>query len=119
MSSITETHATGPGLVQPLRLVSGVAAAAIIVDAISVRAPGLGLLAVPFLVAALGLRVGRTVTCIGLTLWALLYVAIGVNYAVGSGFDAPWGDIIGVYVGAACAAAVAGLSILRLARRGA
>jgi hypothetical protein len=97
-----------------LRAVCAAAAAVALIDAIAVGAPGLGLIAVPFLVAAIGLRVGRTATFVLLAMWSLLILGIYLNYAIANGFDAPWGDIVGVYFGIPLSAVVLGLCARRL-----
>ena len=86
----------------------------VVVDAIAVGAPGLALLAVPFLIAAAALRRESTVPMVGLALVCALFVLIGVNYAVANGFDAGWGDLLFAYGGTPVALATGALAVMRL-----
>ncbi len=117
MSSTIVSAVEAEGSVPVLRSLSAATAAVIVVDAASVGAPGLGLMAVPFLVAALGLRTARRAACTALAIWGLIYAGICLAYIISHGFDAPWGDLVGVYVGLPLSAAVVGFSMLRLVRR--
>lgn len=89
------------------RKLATVASLIVIVDAVSVRAPGLALLALPFIVAAVRYRGRRIVSRVLLVAYCALYLAIAVNYAVANGVDAPAGDLLFAYVG--------GLVVLALA----
>jgi hypothetical protein len=99
-----------------VRILCTVVAAIVVADAMSVGAPFLAFLAVPFLVAALGLRKGHLVTLVGVCLWSAFYVVLAVNYAVAHRFDAPVGDLVFAYVGGPVAAAIAVISASRLPR---
>ena len=91
-----------------VRLLSLGAAAVVFIDAWSVGAPFLAFLGIPFLIGALALRRLRGPGSIALGLWSLFDVAIAANYAIANGFDAEggWADLLGVYVGGSCAAAI-------------
>lgn len=89
------------------RKLATVAALIVIVDAVSVGAPGLALLALPFVVAAVRFRGRRIVSRVLLVAYCALYLAIAINYAVANGVDAPAGDLLFAYVG--------GLVVLALA----
>jgi hypothetical protein len=109
-----------PSSVTPLVVLRGLCAAIaaiVVVDAIAVGAPGLALLAVPFLIAAAALRRESTIPMVALTVLAAVYVLIGVNYAVANGFDAEWGDLLFAYGGTPVAAAIGALAVMRLAQR--
>src|SRR4051812_3447464 len=67
------------------RALASAVAVTIIFDALWVRAPFLGILAVPFLVTAWRYREGRTPTRVALGLWCALYVLICVTYALSNG----------------------------------
>lgn len=99
-----------------VRILCGALAAIVLVDAASVRAPGLALLAVPFLVGALSYRRGSGVATAVLALFAALYVLLGVAYAAGAGFDAGWGDLLFAYGGTPIAAVIVVLTGGRLLR---
>jgi hypothetical protein len=107
-------------LIQPtsqpmvLRALCAAVGAIVIVDALAVQAPGLALLAVPFLIATVALRqAGRAWSAV-LAVLSALFVAIGVNFAVANGFDAEWGDLLFAYVGTPLALAAGLLAALRL-----
>lgn len=104
-------------LLSAIRTLCGVIAAIVVVDAISVGAPGLALLAVPFIVGAVGLRRGSTLPMTGLLALSALYVLLGVNYAVANGFHAGWGDLLFAYAGTPAAAALGILAVQSLAHR--
>lgn len=97
-----------------VRLLSAGVAAIVLIDAAIVRAPYLAFLAVPFLVAAVGLRKAHLATIVALFLWSAFSVAIAVNYAIGNGFDAPAGDLVFAYVGGVMAAAIAASTASRI-----
>jgi hypothetical protein len=97
------------------RGLSAVIASIVLIDATMVGAPALGVLALPFLVAAVGLRKGHLVTMILLLLSSLLYVVLAVNYAASNGFDAEESvDLVFAYVGGPLAAALAVLLAMHL-----
>jgi hypothetical protein len=87
----------------------------VVFDTIWVRAPFLGLMALPFLIAAWRYREGRLATRMALGLWCALYVLIGVTFALSNGLHAPAeanvpqetinpGDFAFVYLGTPIAA---------------
>jgi hypothetical protein len=94
-----------------IRSLCAALAAVVVVDAISVGAPGLGLLAVPYIAGAVFFREGKTVGTIALGLFAALFAVLGVNYAASNGFDAGWGDLLFAYVGTAIAVAIIGFDV--------
>jgi hypothetical protein len=96
-----------------LRLLCGVLAAVVAIDAAVVRAPGLGLLAVPFLVAAVAYR-GRKLGATVVAAFALLMAGAGGSFAVQTGFDAGWGDLLFAYVGTPVALLAAVMAVMRL-----
>ncbi len=116
MSLITSIQPSATPLVV-LRGLCAAIAAIVIVDAISVGAPGLALLAVPFLIGAAALRRGSTVPMVALAVLSALYVVLGVNYAVANGFDAEWGDLLFAYGGTPIALAACALAVMRLVQR--
>jgi protein-S-isoprenylcysteine O-methyltransferase Ste14 len=90
-----------------IRGLSAGVAVIVIIDAMVVGAPGLALLAVPFVAAAVMFRDGHWPATIAMLVWSLFYVAIGVAYALNNGFDAEWADLLFAYAGTALAAALA------------
>lgn len=90
-----------------VRILAAGVATIVFIDAASVRAPGLALLGVPFLVAAICFKRAAGWGSALLLAWCCLYVLLGVNYAVGNGVDAPWGDLLFAYVGTPLAAVTA------------
>lgn len=110
------TVTTNPGMatVAGFGVVRGIAAALaaiVVVDAVSVGAPGLALLAVPFAIAAWRFRAGTWWGTTLLGLWSALYVLIGANYAIANGVDAGWGDLLFAYVGTPLALALLVLTV--------
>ena len=89
------------------RKLAATAALIVIIDAASVGAPGLALLAVPFIAAAVWFRGAHVVSRVLLVAYCALYVAIAVNYAVANGVDAPAGDLLFAYVGGVVVLALA------------
>lgn len=116
MSLITSIQPSATPLVV-LRGLCAAIAAIVIVDAISVGAPGLALLAVPFLIGAAALRRESSVPMVALAVVCALYVVLGVNYAVANGFDAEWGDLLFAYGGTPVALAAGTLAVVRLVQR--
>ena len=86
----------------------------VVVDALAVQAPGLALLAVPFLVAAAALRRAGRMSSAAVVIISALFAAIGVNFAVSNGFDAHWADLLFAYAGTPLAVAAALLAAWRL-----
>ena len=82
-----------------VRTLCAALAAVVVFDAAWVRAPGLALFAVPFLVGAFRVRRGTTIGMAVLMLFAVLYVVVGVNYAVANGISVNPGDFVFAYVG--------------------
>jgi len=99
------------------RVLAGLLAVVVIVDTIAVRAPGLGLLAVPFLVATFAFTRRRLIPTVLLILWSLFFVLIGAAFAASNGFDAGWGDLLFAYVGTPAAALLAFVLVRQLVRR--
>ena len=98
---------TAAAKVDAARGLAALLAAVVIIDTIVVQAPGLGLLAVPFVVAAIAYKKRRLVPTVLLLLWTLLFVVIGVAFIAATGFDAGWGDLLFAYVGTPAAIALA------------
>lgn len=99
-----------------IRGLSAALAIVVLLDVVDVRAPGLALLAVPFLAAAVGLRRARTPATIALFLWSALYVVIGVNWIVADisgGVGAGWGDMMFGYAGTPLAAILSAVLVVR------
>jgi hypothetical protein len=97
------------------RALAAAVAAVVILDVIWVRAPFLGFIALPFVIAAWRYREGRAATHIALGLWCALYVLIGVTFALSNGLQGPAepnlpretinpGDFAFVYLGTPVAA---------------
>jgi hypothetical protein len=116
VSLITSIQPSATPLVV-LRGLCAAIAAIVIVDAISVGAPGLALLAIPFLLGAAALRRESVVPMVALALLSALCVVLGVNYAVANGFDAEWGDLLFAYGGTPIALAAGALAAVRLVQR--
>ena len=115
MSVLTEAiHPTS----QPkaLRVLCAAVGAIVVIDALAVQAPGLALLAVPFLAAALALRQGGRAASAVLVIVSALYVVAGVNYAIANGFDAGWGDLLFAYAGTPIALLAGLLATIRVLR---
>lgn len=74
-------------------------AAAILVDAFAARAPGLAILAVPFVIAAAALSDGGLGASIAMAVLSAFFVAIGIAFVAAVGFDAEWGDLVLAYLG--------------------
>ena len=113
MSDARGTQDTS-GHVNKTRAIAAAIVAVVVFDAAIVQAPFLAFLGVPFLVAALFYRGRHVVTSAVLVLFCLLYVVIGVNYAIANGLQNPAepgepretiniGDFVGVYGGTALA----------------
>ena len=92
------------------RLIAAGIGAVVVLDVLWVRAPFLILLGVPFMIAAWRYRGRHAVSKIALAVFSLLYVAVGVSYAVSNGLNAPAepgeaastinpGDFAVVYIG--------------------
>jgi hypothetical protein len=99
-----------------LRFLSVLVGAIVIIDALAVQAPGLGLLAVPFLAGG-ALRHERTLPLAVLAAFGVLYVVVGVGWIVANGSDlgdANWGDLLFAFVGTPAALGVAVLAGSRL-----
>jgi hypothetical protein len=96
---------------QLIRALCGALAVIVIVDAVSVGAPGLALLAVPFVIGAYRFRRGNVLGTLAIGTFALLFAVLGINYAVSNGFDAGWGDLLFAYLGTPIALAIAGFDV--------
>ena len=114
MSVITELIHQPTSQPMALRALCAAVGSIVIVDALAVQAPGLALLAVPFLIPAAALRQAGRVSSAALAVLASLFVAIGVSFAVANGFDAGWGDLLFAYVGTPLALATGLLAAIRL-----
>jgi hypothetical protein len=112
MSAVASTHARTSLL--EMRVLCGVLAIVVLVDALWVRAPGLALLALPYAIGAVGMRRGRVVPTVVIALFAALYVFVGANFAIASGFDAPGGDLVFAYLGTPVAALLLIVAIRRV-----
>ena len=97
-----------------LRALCAAVGSIVIVDALAVQAPGLALLAVPFLIAAVALRQAARASSAALAVLSALFVAIGVSFVVSNGFDAEWGDLLFAYVGTPLALAAGLMAAMRL-----
>lgn len=93
----------------PIRVVCAVLAGIVLIDAAVVQAPYLAVLALPYLIAALFFTRGRRLPTAVMLAWALLYVAVGANFAIATGFDAGWGDLLFAYPGTLAAVVLTGL----------
>jgi hypothetical protein len=96
-----------------IRALCAVLAAVIVIDAISVGAGGLAIVAVPFIAGAVFFRQGRMPATVLLALCGAAFAVIGINYAVGNGFDAGWGDLLFAYLGTPVALAIIGFDVHR------
>jgi hypothetical protein len=94
-----------------IRALCGALAVITIVDALSVGAPGLAVIAVPFVIGAFRFRRGNVPGTLALGACALLFAVLGINYAVGNGFDAGWGDLLFAYLGTPIALAIVGFDV--------
>ncbi|MDQ3757299.1 MAG: hypothetical protein M3394_05585 [Actinomycetota bacterium] len=99
-----------------VRTLCAALAAIVVFDAAWVQAPGLAMMAVPFLVAALRVRRGTTVGMAVLMVFAVLYAVVGVNYAIANGISVNPGDFAFAYVGTPVAVALAVLTALSMKR---
>lgn len=98
------------------RAIAAGVAAAIVIDALWVRAPFLAIPAVPFAIGAWRYRAAHTVSSAVFALAGLGWALLALNYAMSNGIHAPAepdqvghplievGDFLGVYVGGALAA---------------
>jgi hypothetical protein len=103
--------------VRAIRVLSAALAMVVLLDVIDVRAPGLALLAVPFAVAAIGLRRAGGPATIALLLFSCLYVVVGVSWMVANiadGSGAGWGDMLFGYVGTPLAAVLGLMLVLHV-----
>jgi hypothetical protein len=89
-----------------MRMLCAALSAVILFDVAMVRAPGLALLAVPFIVGAARMTGGHRLWMAVLAGWSGLFVAIGVAYASANHFDAPAGDLVFAYAGTPLALAL-------------
>lgn len=97
--------------VEVVRALCGVIAAVVVVDALSVGAPGLALVAVPFVVAAMRFTHGTAMGSALVVVVSALYAVIGANYAVSNGLDGPLGDLLFAYVGTPLAVAAGAVAL--------
>ena len=99
-----------------VRTLCAALAAIVVFDAAWVQAPGLALLAVPYLVGAWRVRRGTTIGMAVLMVFAVLYVVIGVNYIAANGIDVNPGDFVFAFVGTPIAIALTVLAALSMKR---
>ena len=81
----TTTVGVNPVASNPIRLLAGGIALIVVVDALSVQAPGLALVALPFVLTAGLYRRGGRAASSAVALASCLYVVVGVNYALANG----------------------------------
>ena len=113
MSAFTEAiQPTSPPVA--LRALCAAVGVIVVVDALAVQAPGLALLAVPFLAAGLALRQAGRASSAAIAVLSALFVAIGLSFAASNGFDAGWGDLLFAYAGTPLALAAGLVAALRL-----
>jgi hypothetical protein len=101
---------------QAVRVGSALVALIVVIDALSVGAPGLALIAVPFVIAAFRFKHGTVWGSALVALTCALYVLLGASYAIAHGADAPWGDLLFAYVGTPLAASALLLTVRELDR---
>jgi hypothetical protein len=94
-----------------IRSLCAALAAVIVIDAVSVGAPGLGVVALPFVAGAVFFRHGKMPATILLAACGLGFAAIGIAYAASNGLDAGWGDLLFAYLGTPIALAIIGLDV--------
>ena len=101
-----------------IRLLCAALTAVVLYDAAQVRAPGLALLAVPFLIGVASLARERHALMVLLGLWSSLYVVVGTAWMAGHGFgsDAPGADLLFAYVGTPLAVVLTAAAAVRVAR---
>jgi len=97
---------SGGRAVEPVRSLAAGLSLVVVVSAASVQAPGLALLALPFVVAAAA-PPRRRPALVLLWLAAMLFAGIGVAFVAAIGFEAGWSDLLFAYVGTPLAAALA------------
>jgi hypothetical protein len=97
--------------IEVVRVLSGVIAAVVVVDALSVGAPGLALMAVPFAIIAARYTHGSAIGSAVVVVFCALYAVLGINYAVSNGLDAPIGDLLFAYVGSPLAVAAGAMAV--------
>ena len=89
-------------------------AALVILAAVAVKAPGLGIVALPFLVGAIAYRGRRAASTIVLLVFAALLLLINVNFIIANGFDAVWSDLLSVFGGTILAVVLAAALVRHL-----
>lgn len=107
---------SGGRTVEPVRLLAAGLSLVVVVSAAAVRAPGLALLAVPFVIGAAAPPHRRSTT-VALWLAAMLFAGIGVAFVAATGFEAGWSDLLFAFVGTPLAAALSVVLGRRLFRR--
>ncbi len=99
--SITWSGGRTDDLVRPL----AAGLSLVVVSAAAVQAPGLAVLAVPFVVGAAAPPHRRSTT-VALWLAAMLFAGIGVAFVAATGFEAGWSDLLFAFAGTPLAAAL-------------
>lgn len=100
-----------------VRALASLLAAIVLVAAVGVAAPVLGLLAVPFVIGVTTLGRERGWPLVLLTVFALLHVVAGTSFLMANGLDAGWSDLAFSLGGTPVAALVAIMSVRMLVRR--
>lgn len=114
MSVTTESTNTS-NEIRRSRALAAATAGCVLFDVIWLHVPFLAFLAVPFAIAAWRYRGAHRISTFALLAWCVLFIAIGVNYAVTNGFHDPAepgravkainpGDFVSVYLGTPAAA---------------
>lgn len=112
MAAVTGPTTTAIAPPSVIRALAGAVALIVLIDTATVLAPGLGLLAVPFIIAALRYKRGTWWGSALVFVWAALFVVIGVAFIAANGFDAGWGDLLFAWAGTPVALALA-VSVVR------
>ena len=100
-----------------LTVAAGIAAAAVVVNAAVLLAPGLAILAVPFVAGLLLLRRHHGSALGLLAAGGLLHTVVAVNYVVAAdSMDWAAGDYVGILVGGPAAAVTALSALASVAR---
>ena len=109
--SVTVQPRNGKATVAGTRAIAAAIGAVVVLDVVWVRAPFLLILGLPFIATAWRYRGRHLAANVGLILWCLVYVAVGVSFALSNGLQAPAepgdvtrsainvGDFAAVYIG--------------------
>lgn len=102
-----------------LTTAAAIAAVAIVVDAVAVAAPGLAILAAPFVAGMLLERRRPRAAVVTLAVGGLLWTGIAANYAASTdALDWAAGDVVGILVGGPAAAVTLVVALLSMIHRG-